>query len=329
MRTLVLVMRLMGSLSRCCRARRRASRRSARRSADARASQPQPPAQARRQRRRAAEESRAACSTSSRRQFEFGGRWSSIDGDPARFQRYQDLRDGVLFTERAFRARRTGRRAGCSRPELTTSAGAISATSPTTSGPGRLSITGLWDQIPQFYSVDTETPYTSHPTGRSCWTMRRSARFRTGRPTLNAYVPLAPQFDLRERRDIGTRRRHGHATPQLDITASFTTTKHSRRAAVGRELRVQQRRRGGAAVRLADERLHRRRGMDEHPEHAARRLRRLVVRQSRRHARLGQPAAPRRLDERARARPDGAVAVELGADRQRRRLHQAGAAGRR
>src|SRR5690348_10527181 len=31
-------------------------------------------------------------------QFQFGGRLSNIDGDPARFQRYQDLRDGVLFT---------------------------------------------------------------------------------------------------------------------------------------------------------------------------------------------------------------------------------------
>jgi hypothetical protein len=26
------------------------------------------------------------------RQFEFGGRWSSVEGDPARWQRYQDLR---------------------------------------------------------------------------------------------------------------------------------------------------------------------------------------------------------------------------------------------
>src|SRR5262245_659274 len=33
------------------------------------------------------------------RQFQFGGRVSSIDGDPARFQRYQDLRDGILFTD--------------------------------------------------------------------------------------------------------------------------------------------------------------------------------------------------------------------------------------
>ena len=33
------------------------------------------------------------------RQVTFGGAFSSIDGDPARFQRYQDLRDGVLVTD--------------------------------------------------------------------------------------------------------------------------------------------------------------------------------------------------------------------------------------
>src|SRR5262245_20741161 len=31
-------------------------------------------------------------------QFLIGGRATSIDGDPARFQRYQDVRDGLLFT---------------------------------------------------------------------------------------------------------------------------------------------------------------------------------------------------------------------------------------
>ena len=32
------------------------------------------------------------------RQFLIGGRVTSIDGDPARFQRYQDQRDGLLFS---------------------------------------------------------------------------------------------------------------------------------------------------------------------------------------------------------------------------------------
>jgi len=35
-------------------------------------------------------------------QFEFGARVTSIDGDPARFQRYGDFRDGVLFTAGRF-----------------------------------------------------------------------------------------------------------------------------------------------------------------------------------------------------------------------------------
>src|SRR5258708_425025 len=35
--------------------------------------------------------------------FQLSGRWSSIEGDPARWQRYQDLRDGVLFTDARLR----------------------------------------------------------------------------------------------------------------------------------------------------------------------------------------------------------------------------------
>ncbi len=31
--------------------------------------------------------------------FQLGGRFASVSGDPARWQRYQDLRDGLLFTE--------------------------------------------------------------------------------------------------------------------------------------------------------------------------------------------------------------------------------------
>src|SRR5215831_6094544 len=35
-------------------------------------------------------------------QFNFGGRFSSVNGDPARWQRYQDFRSGVLFTDARF-----------------------------------------------------------------------------------------------------------------------------------------------------------------------------------------------------------------------------------
>ena len=43
---------------------------------------------------------------------------------------------------------------------------------------------------------------------------------------LNAYVPIAPQFELRERRDIGRVDVVATPTPTLDVTASFTTQKH-------------------------------------------------------------------------------------------------------
>ena len=45
--------------------------------------------------------------------------------------------------------------------------------------------------------------------------------------TLNAYVPISPQFDLRERRAIGTVGVTAAPTTNVEITGGFTTTKHS------------------------------------------------------------------------------------------------------
>src|SRR5215207_6830889 len=92
------------------------------------------------------------------RQVTFGGAFSSIDGDPTRFQRYQDMRDGVLVTDARYAfenpegnwlfqagADRVGRRD----QRYFASYERI----------GRFSVTGLWDEIPQFYSVDTATAF--------------------------------------------------------------------------------------------------------------------------------------------------------------------------
>ena len=119
------------------------------------------------------------------------------------------------------------------------------------------------------------------------------------------------------------RRRDADAEPRRH--GQLHDAEARRRAAVGRQLRLQQRRRGAAALRVAHQRLHDRHRVDEREEHAARRLQRLVVRQPRADARLGQPAPPRRRVRRARTRTHVALAVELGADDQLRRLHQAGA----
>ena len=160
------------------------------------------------------------------RQFMIGGRLSSVSGDPARWQRYQDLRDGVLFTDARYEK------------EGPDGAWLFHAAADNLGyrdqryfadyeRTGRFVISGLWDEIPQFYSVDTKTPYTG--TGGTLLLDDATQRaIQNGDPAkLNLYVPLAPAFDLRERRDIGRVDFTATPEPSLDVKASFTTQKHS------------------------------------------------------------------------------------------------------
>src|SRR4051812_11328830 len=92
-------------------------------------------------------------------QVQFGARLTNIDGDPARFQRYHDVRDGVLFTDARYENeapagdwsfRAAADNVGWRDQRYFTGYERT----------GRFKVAGLWDQIPQFYSVDTATPYT-------------------------------------------------------------------------------------------------------------------------------------------------------------------------
>ena len=151
--------------------------------------------------------------------FQLSGRLSSVAGDPARWQRYEDLRDGILFT---------GGRVLREAPDWSATLSAdnvgwrdsrfIGAYERT----GRFTISGKWDEIPQFYSVDTRTAFADQSSG--VLTLDDGAQ---AQKNLNAYVPISPQFDLRERRAIGTVRASATPTPHLDVTGGFTTTKHS------------------------------------------------------------------------------------------------------
>ena len=147
-----------------------------------------------------------------------------MDGDPARYQRYQDQRDGLLFSNFRYsfaqpdgtwdfhaRAENVGYRD----QEFMGSYSRI----------GKLSLNGSWQQIPQFYSVDTMTPYTG--TGGTLVLDDATQRaIQNGSANLNAYVPLAPAFELRERRDVGRFDMVATPKPNVDVTASFTTQKH-------------------------------------------------------------------------------------------------------
>jgi MtrB/PioB family decaheme-associated outer membrane protein len=158
------------------------------------------------------------------RQVSFGGRFTSVDGDPARFQRYQDIRDGVLLTDTRY---------AVENPEgvWLFQAGADNVGwrdqryFANYERVGRFSITGLWDEIPQFYSVDTATPYTGSG-GTLVLDDATQQRIQNGQANLSAYIPIAPQFELHERRDIGDVRFRATPTPQIDVTATFTTQRH-------------------------------------------------------------------------------------------------------
>ena len=257
------------------------------------------------------------------REFLIGGRVTSVDGDPARYQRYQDQRDGLLFSNFRYsfakpdgtwdfhaRAENVGYRD----QEFIGSYDRI----------GKLSLSGSWQQIPQFYSVDTMTPYTG--TGGTLVLDDATQRaIQNGQANLNAYVPLAPA--VRAARAARHRPfRHGRdAEAEPRRHGQLHDAEAQRRAALGGQLRLQQRRRGGAPLRFARERLHHRHRVDERAQHAACRLQRLLVRQHRADADLGQPARPRRRVRRTGTRTHVPLAVELGPDHQLRRLHQAGA----
>ena len=277
-----------------------------------------------RPRRRPTTERRAACSTLTDREFFIGGRVSSIDGDPARFQRYQDVRDGLLFSDFRY---------AFAQPD----GSSTSTRAPNNVGyrdqeyfadynrVGKLSLTGGYQQIPQFYSVDTMTPYTG--SGGTLRARRRGAarRSRTAQAT-STPTPASRRSSIcasgatSARVDVVAT-----PTPNLDVTASFTTQKHGGELPWGASFGFSNDVEVPLPYESRDQRLHGRHRVDEHEEHAARRLQRIVVRQPRADADLGQPAAPRRRVRRAGTRPHVAVAVELGADDQLRRLHQAGA----
>lgn len=148
---------------------------------------------------------------------DFGGRLFDVDGDSARVQRYRDLREGAFLENVRFnrnsdtwlfdaKATHVGYRdqqylANVNRP-------------------GRVKAWFEWNQVPLFYSVDTRTPYVEQSPG----VLRiEDAAQQAG--ALASVAPLASRFDLRQRRDIARFGFSATPTRNLDLTASFSTTR--------------------------------------------------------------------------------------------------------
>jgi hypothetical protein len=94
--------------------------------------------------------------------IDFGGRFLTVDGDPARLQRYRDLRDGAFLD--GFRYRRERERwlfeaaaenVGYRDQRYQAAFNAY----------GKLRTWFEWTQVPLFYSVDTRTAYSGGSAG--------------------------------------------------------------------------------------------------------------------------------------------------------------------
>jgi len=93
-------------------------------------------------------------------QIDFGGRFTSVSGDAARYQRYRDLRDGV-FLDIPMYHRETDswwttivvRNAGYRDQRYLFTA----------ARPGKVKLRFIYDQTPTFISNDTLTPYAPLP----------------------------------------------------------------------------------------------------------------------------------------------------------------------
>lgn len=172
----------------------------------------------------AAEEAPASLFTPTWREFSLGGRIESVDGDPARWQRYQDFRDGLLFTNARY-AREGPDGNWLFRGSVDNLGWRDQRFFGEYEQTGRFKVKGIWDQIPQFYSLDTATPYTTSGDALVLDDATQRA-IQNAQANLNAYVPQAPKFELHERRDVGSVNFKATPTPQIDVNAAFTTNRH-------------------------------------------------------------------------------------------------------
>ena len=154
---------------------------------------------------------------------DLGGRFNSVDGDEARFQRYRDLTPGAYATNAIF-GRRTqdwafearAWNAGYRDQKYTADYTRV----------GRVSASFLYDQIPLFISRDTSTLYEYNVTAPGLFRIddpiQQSIQATT--TTLRSWEDQATQFDLRTLRKISQFDLALNANPQTAITLKIKNT---------------------------------------------------------------------------------------------------------
>jgi MtrB/PioB family decaheme-associated outer membrane protein len=155
---------------------------------------------------------------------DFGVRLSSDSGDPARNQRYRDLRDGATVDRLRYArddkkwvvaagADHMGYRDQRYFGEVTR--------------PGKVKLSFEWNQIPLFNSAVTQTLYTSPSEGVFRIDDAIQRGMEAGTLKLADVAPGAARFDLRSRRNIGSINLVVTPTRNLDLKLNVKTTQRT------------------------------------------------------------------------------------------------------
>ncbi len=162
--------------------------------------------------------------------LDVGFRASSIDGDAARFQRYQDIREkaaGLNFSidreGSTWAVQAGGRNVGYRDQRFHVAA-----------AKGKVTVSFEWNQTPLFYGDTTATAYVQSSPG--VFTLDRSARLAVQNGTAigiprtplqaqsaSIYRALASPFDLKSRRDRAVFKVAYAATPELGVNVELDT----------------------------------------------------------------------------------------------------------
>ena len=154
--------------------------------------------------------------------FDFGVLGTSVDGDPARYERYRDLSDGLFLEDaRVHRERNqwlldfVGEHVGRKDQRLTGTA----------VRPGRVTAWFMWDQIPMLLSRNTRTLYTGLGTGQLSIDDQLQALVQAVPAAINpVFNQSSYQFETKTRRHIADTGFAYTPTRELTLTGTFRRT---------------------------------------------------------------------------------------------------------
>ena len=153
--------------------------------------------------------------------IDFGGRLFDISGDPARDQRYRDMRSGPTIDR--FRYSRDEKvwdfNAGADHVGYRDQRYFMDYRKG-----GLVKASFEWNDIPLFNSTITRTPFSQPSPGVFRLDDSVQLAIQSGAANLSSVVPLANQFDLRSRREIAAMRFTVSPTRELDLKLNVTST---------------------------------------------------------------------------------------------------------